>query len=136
LLPTGLAVTIAVPISTSGNSALLITAGYMIINELALNLAGSGVKPHPAEPADLIHRVLAAPTRAEGSSSRRDSSTSRTVYGVLCEGDTADGGEGINSDTSGLHGQHKIISDGQDHRGGSGQDKNSWLLTPRHRQRV
>jgi hypothetical protein len=91
LLPTGLAVTIAVPISTSGNSALLITAGYMIINELALNLAGSGVKPHPAEPADLIHRGLAAPTRAEGSSSRRDSSTSRTVYGVLCEGDTADG---------------------------------------------
>jgi hypothetical protein len=28
-----------------------------------------------------------------------------------------------------LHRQHKIISDGN-HRGGGGQDKNSWLLTP------
>jgi hypothetical protein len=36
LFPTGLAVTIAVPISTSGNSALLIGAGYSV-NELALN---------------------------------------------------------------------------------------------------
>jgi hypothetical protein len=35
-----LAVTIAVPISTSGNSALLIGAGYMIVNELALNPGG------------------------------------------------------------------------------------------------
>ena len=43
---TGLAVTIAVPISTIGNSALLIGAGYMIVNELALTLAGYGVKPH------------------------------------------------------------------------------------------
>jgi hypothetical protein len=32
-----LAVTIAVPISTIGNSALLIGAGYMIVNELALD---------------------------------------------------------------------------------------------------
>ena len=32
LFPTGLAATIAVPISTSGNSALLIAAGYMIVN--------------------------------------------------------------------------------------------------------
>jgi len=38
--PTGSAVTIAVPISTSGNSALLIGAGYMIVNELALNPGG------------------------------------------------------------------------------------------------
>jgi hypothetical protein len=30
-----LAVTIAVPISTIGNSALLIGAGYVIVNELA-----------------------------------------------------------------------------------------------------
>ncbi|MFL6043860.1 MAG: hypothetical protein ACJ72M_01935 [Propionibacteriaceae bacterium] len=37
LFPTGLAVTIAVPISTSDNSALLIGAGYMIVNELGLN---------------------------------------------------------------------------------------------------
>jgi hypothetical protein len=37
LFPTGLAVTIAVPISTRGNSALLIGAGYMIVNELGLN---------------------------------------------------------------------------------------------------
>ena len=61
-----MAVTIAVPISTSGNSALLIGAGYMIVNELALNLAGCGVKPHPADLADLIHRGLAAPTRRGG----------------------------------------------------------------------
>jgi hypothetical protein len=40
LFPTGLAVTIAVPISTSGNSALLIGADYMIVNELALNPGG------------------------------------------------------------------------------------------------
>jgi hypothetical protein len=40
LFSTGLAVTIAVPISTSGNSALLIGAGYMIVNELALNPGG------------------------------------------------------------------------------------------------
>jgi len=33
-----LAVTIAVPISTIGNSALLISAGYMIVNELAFTL--------------------------------------------------------------------------------------------------
>jgi hypothetical protein len=39
LFPTGLAVTIAVPVSTSGNSAWLIGAGYMIVNELALGLA-------------------------------------------------------------------------------------------------
>jgi hypothetical protein len=37
LFPTGLAVTIAVPISTRGNSALLIGAGYTIVNELGLN---------------------------------------------------------------------------------------------------
>jgi hypothetical protein len=37
LFPTGLAVTIAVPISTSDNSALLIGSGYMIVNELGLN---------------------------------------------------------------------------------------------------
>ena len=35
-----LAVTIAVSISTSGNSALLIGAGYMVVNELALNSGG------------------------------------------------------------------------------------------------
>jgi hypothetical protein len=40
LFPTGLAVTIAVPISTSGNSAPLIGADYMIVNELALNPGG------------------------------------------------------------------------------------------------
>jgi hypothetical protein len=37
-----LAVTIAVPISTSGNSALLIGADYMIVNELALDPGGLG----------------------------------------------------------------------------------------------
>jgi hypothetical protein len=40
LFPTGLAVTIAVPISTSRNSALLIGADYMIVNELPLNPGG------------------------------------------------------------------------------------------------
>ena len=35
LFPTGLAVTIAVPISTSDNSAGPSGAGYMIVNELA-----------------------------------------------------------------------------------------------------
>jgi hypothetical protein len=40
LFSTGLAVTIAVPISTSGNSAWLIGAGYMIVNEPALNPGG------------------------------------------------------------------------------------------------
>jgi hypothetical protein len=50
LFSTGLAVTIAVPISTSGNSALLIGAGYMIVNELALNLAGCGVSRIPTLP--------------------------------------------------------------------------------------
>ena len=33
------------------------------------------------------------------------------VYGVHCEGDTCRWQESINSDTPGLHGQHKIISD-------------------------
>jgi len=40
LFPTGSAVTIAVPISTSGNSALLVGAGWLIVNELALNPCG------------------------------------------------------------------------------------------------
>jgi hypothetical protein len=33
--------------------------------------------------------------------------------GVLCEGDAADSKKEFNSDTSGVHGQHKIISDGK-----------------------
>jgi hypothetical protein len=39
-------------------------------------------------------------------------------------------------DTSSLHGQHKIISDGKIIAVAAGKTKNSWLLTPRHRQRV
>jgi hypothetical protein len=38
----GLAVTICSSISTSGNSALLIGGGYMIVNELALSPGGLG----------------------------------------------------------------------------------------------
>ena len=92
LFPTGLAVTIAVPISTIGNSALLIGAAYMIVNGFAFDPGGLWSEAVlPPDLADLIHRVLAVPTRAEGSSSHRDSSTSRTVHGVHCEGDTADG---------------------------------------------
>ena len=52
LFPTGLAVTIAVLIATSGNSALPIGAGYMIVNELALTLAGCGAKPHSRRALD------------------------------------------------------------------------------------
>jgi hypothetical protein len=39
-------------------------------------------------------------------------------------------------DTSSLHGQHKIISDGKIIAMAAGKTKNSWLLTPKHRQRV
>ena len=37
-------------ISTIGNSAGLIGAGYMIVNELALTRAGCGANPHPRWP--------------------------------------------------------------------------------------
>jgi hypothetical protein len=39
-------------------------------------------------------------------------------------------------DTSSLEGQHKIISDGKIIALPASKTKNSWLLTPRHRQRV
>ena len=96
-------------ISTIGNSAGLIGAGYMIVDELS--------QPDPCAAGDLR---LAETLR-----------TSRTVYGILCERHTAECQVGINSDTPGLDAQHKIISDGQDHRGGSGtRQELIWLFDP------
>jgi hypothetical protein len=78
-------------ISTIGNSAGLIGADYVIVNELALTRAGYGANAH-----------------------------SRRSCG-LCR-------EGINSDTQAFA-EHKIISDGQDHRGRSGT-RTHGSLTP------
>jgi hypothetical protein len=77
----------------------------MIVNELALGPGGLGREA--AFPADLIRRGLAGPTRADGSSSHPEA-----------------------RDTSSLHGQHKIISDGKIIAVAAGKTKNSWLLTP------
>jgi hypothetical protein len=85
-------------ISTVGNSAWLIGAGYMIVNEaghmivneLALTPAGCGVNRIAAGLADLIHRVR-SPTRARGDPRLAETrGTPRTVYGILCERHTAD----------------------------------------------
>jgi hypothetical protein len=67
-------------ISTIGNSAGLIgasymivnEAGYMIVNELALSPGAMERTPLPASLAELIHRALAARPVREGFSSRRD----------------------------------------------------------------
>jgi hypothetical protein len=77
----GLTVTVAVAISTIGNSAWLIgadcmivnEAGYVIVNELALTRRAVERTRIPAGLADLIHRALAARLVRGGSSSRRDS---------------------------------------------------------------
>ena len=68
LFRTGLAVTVEFAISTIGNSAGPIGAGYMIINELAPTRAGCGANCIPAGLADLIHRALGArPLRGSSS---------------------------------------------------------------------
>jgi hypothetical protein len=58
-------------------------------------------------PADLIRRGLAGPNPAR-------------IDPPLAE----------SRDTSSLHGQHKIISDGKIIAVAAGKTKNSWLLTP------
>ena len=110
LFRTGLAVTIAVPISTIGNSALLIGAGYMIVNELGLTLAGCGVKPHsrracrpdPPRPRSPNPRrgILVSPRLKYVENGVR-----RSLRRGYCRWQ-----EGIDSDTSDLHGHHKIIT--------------------------
>ena len=94
----GLTVTVAVAISTIGNSAWLIgadcmivnEAGYVIVNELALTRRAVERTRIPAGLADLIHRALAArPVRGDPRLAETRS-TSRTVYGILCERHTAE----------------------------------------------
>jgi hypothetical protein len=51
------------------------------------------------------------------------------VYGVLCEGDTADGKKELTVTPQAFMSSTRS-SAMEDHRGGGGQDKNSWLLTP------
>ena len=119
-----------IAISTIGNSTWLISAGYMIVNELPLTLGRCGVNPHSRWPCGPDPSSSRSPTRARGSSSRRDS---RYVeYGVghslrkaycRCQ-------EGINRDTPGLDAHHKILSDGLIIAVPAGQGKNSWLLDP------
>jgi hypothetical protein len=89
-------------ISTIGNSAGLIGAGYMIVNELALTGAGYGANAHSRQPCGADPSSSRSPTRARGI----------LVSPRLCR-------EGINSDTQAFA-EHKIISDGQDHRDRSG----------------
>jgi hypothetical protein len=98
-------------ISTIGNSAGLIGAGYMIVNELALTGAGYGANAHSRQPCGADPSSSRSPTRARGI----------LVSPRLCR-------EGINSDTQAFA-EHKIISDGQDHRDRSGT-RTHGSLTP------
>jgi hypothetical protein len=77
----------------------------MIVNELALSPGGLGREA--AFPADLIRRV------SQAQPARTDPPLTKA------------------RDTSNLHGQHKIISDGKIIAVAVGKTKNSWLLTPR-----
>jgi hypothetical protein len=89
-------------ISTIGNSAGLISAGYMIVNELAPTPSGLWSERPPRQPCGADPSSSRNPTSARGI----------LVSPRLCR-------EGINSDTQAFA-EHKIISDGQDHRGRSG----------------
>jgi hypothetical protein len=100
-----------VAISTIGNSAGLIGAGYMIVNELALTGAGYGANAHSRQPCGADLSSSRSPTRARGI----------LVSPRLCR-------EGINSDTQAFA-EHKTISDGQDHRDRSGT-RTHGSLTP------
>jgi hypothetical protein len=112
LFRTDLAVTVAVPISTGGNSALLIGAGYMIVNEVDLNLAGCGVKPHSRRPCRPgLPRPRSPNPRTDsrlGETRVRRERCRRSLRKVMVLS-----ASGISSDAAGLHGQHKIISDGK-----------------------
>jgi hypothetical protein len=106
-------------ISTIGSSAgflgasymIVNEAGYMIVNELGLTRAGCGANAHSRQPCGADPSSSRSPTRARGI----------LVSPRLCQ-------EGINSDTHAFA-EHKIISDGQDHRGRSGT-RTHGSLTP------
>jgi hypothetical protein len=117
-------------ISTIGNSAGLIGAGYMIVNELALTRAGCGANPHPRWPcgphpsSSRTRPVRGDPRLAETRG------TSRTVYGILGERHTAECQEGISRDTQALMGGTRSSVMGKIIAVPAGQDKNSWLFDP------
>jgi hypothetical protein len=113
---------------------VFIGARYMIVNDLLSTLASCGVKPLPADLADLIHRSLEP--FADGSSSRRDSSTSRTVYGVLCEGDSADGKKELTLTPQAFMGSTRSSAMARSSRAAADKTRNSSLLNPSHPQRV
>ena len=125
-------------ISTIGNSAGLIGAGYMIVNELALTRAGCGANPHPRWPCGPHPSSSRSPTRARGIlvSPRLEVRRERCTA-ILCERHTAECQEGISRDTSGLDGRHKIISRwARSSRCQRDKTRTHGSLTPRHRQRV
>jgi hypothetical protein len=90
-------------------------ADYMIVNETCLTRAAYGANAHSRQPCGADSSSSRSPTGARGI----------LVSPRLCR-------EGINSDTQAFA-QHKIISDGQDHRGCSGQGL--MAFDPRHRRR-
>jgi hypothetical protein len=136
LFPTGLAVTIAVPISTSGNSALLIGAGYMIVNELALDPGGLGSEAAFLPTSPSCSTEASQPNARGGILVSPRLECVENGVGVLCEGDAADSKKELTVTPQAFMGSTQDHQRWQDHRDGGVQDKNSWLLTPRHRQRV
>jgi len=136
--PLGLTVTVAVAISTIGNSAWLIgadcmivnEAGYVIVNELALTRRAVERTRIPAGLADLIHRALAArPVQGILVSPRlevhRERCTAFSAKGILPNAkkeSTVTPQALMGGTRSSVMG--KIIAVA------AGQDKNSWLFDP------